>query len=109
MKRLKKMAVRSSLVLLGLLLGLLSVMIWNYFGFTTKQLQVTPPKKLTWNEEELIENFQGAIKIPTVSQTLSRIARILRSTDFENIWRRHIRSCIDHHSFDELAKNSETL
>ncbi len=73
MKRLKKIAFRSCLVLLGLLLGLLSVMIWNYFGFTTKQLQVTPVKKMTWNEEELIKNFQGAIKIPTVSQTVARL------------------------------------
>ncbi len=73
MNRLKRVALRSGLVLVGLFITLLTIMFWNYLSFSTKQKQVVSAQKMSWNNELLYKNFQGAIQIPTVSETLSRL------------------------------------
>jgi carboxypeptidase PM20D1 len=74
MNRIKTIARRGSFVLLGLVLTLLLVMSWNYLGFTSKQLEVTAAQKITWDNELLYKNLQGAVQIPTISQPLSRLS-----------------------------------
>lgn len=69
----KRIARRTSIVLLGLFLALLIVMSWNYLHFSSRQLQVPPAQKITWNSELLYKNLQVAIQIQTVSQPLSRL------------------------------------
>ncbi len=71
---LKKVARRGGFVLLGLVITLLIVMSRNYLRFSSKQLQVVSAPKVSWNNELLYKNFQGAIQIPTVSEPLSRLA-----------------------------------
>ncbi len=73
MNSLKKFARRGGVVLLCLLILLLIVMSGNYLRFSTKQLQVVTAQKISWDNELLYKNFQGAIKIPTVSEPLSRL------------------------------------
>lgn len=73
MNRMKKVARRGSHVLLAFFLVLLLVISWNYLRFSTKQLQVVSAQKISWNNELLYKNFQGAIQIPTVSEPLSRL------------------------------------
>ncbi len=73
MKRMKKIAKRGGLVLLGLLIVLLSVMSWNYLYFSSMQIHVKSAPAMSWDNALLYKNVQGAIQIPTVSQPLSRL------------------------------------
>ena len=69
----KKVAQRGGLVLLGLLIALLSVMSWNYLHFSTMQIQVQSPPKISLDDALLLKRIQHAIRIPTISEPLSRI------------------------------------
>ncbi len=73
MNRMKKIVRRGSVVLLGLLIMLLSIMIWNYLRFSSMQMQMTPAAKISLDEASLYQRFQDAIRIRTVSQPLSRL------------------------------------
>ena len=73
MKRMKKVAQRGGLVLFVILILLLSVMSWNYLCFSTMQIQVKSVPKISLDEALLVDRFQGAIQIRTVSEPLSRI------------------------------------
>lgn len=73
MKRKKKIARRIGLILLILLILLLSITSWNYMHFASMQIQVKPAPKILWDEALLGKKLEGAIQIPSVSQTLSRI------------------------------------
>ncbi len=73
MKRIKKVVKRGSLVLLGLLIALLSVVGWNYLNFSSMQIRVKPARNTHWDQALLENRLQSAIQIPTVSQPLSRL------------------------------------
>lgn len=73
MNRMKKIAQRGILVLFGLLILLMLVISWNYLWFSSKQMQVQPAHKISWDNSLLHNRFQGAIQIPTVSEPLSRL------------------------------------
>jgi len=60
-------------VVIAALLLPIAVVGWNYWRFPSRQMKLGPFADLILEDEPILENFQGAIQIRTISSPMSRI------------------------------------
>lgn len=73
MTRMQKIAKRGGLISLAILALLTGILGWNYWRFPSQQIAVAPLPKLKLDEAAVLERFQGAIRIPTISISMAKM------------------------------------